>query len=63
MPLEPCRVCGNPVDMDADFCPRCGAKKPGQGCKTYLKGCGYLIVFGILLMIVGMFAAVCDQGL
>ncbi len=63
MPLEPCKTCGHLVDMDAAFCPQCGATKPGQGCMTHLKGCGYLVVFGILLMIVGMFAAVCDQGL
>jgi hypothetical protein len=30
MPLVPCRVCEWKVSQDAEFCPNCGAKKPGN---------------------------------
>ena len=65
MPLEECRTCGNPVDLNAEICPRCGATNPGQGVKSMISGCFTLIKLGavlfVLIIVVGIIGSTCDQ--
>lgn len=39
MPLQPCRVCGKQVSLDATVCPGCGANRPTMKAKEIIIGC------------------------
>jgi hypothetical protein len=40
MPLKPCKECGRPIALSADFCPGCGVAKPAQSdVFTKRRGC------------------------
>ncbi len=52
--MASCNYCGRKVSSDAEFCPGCGKKKPGE------PGCLSLIVGGVIIL--GIISALAGGG-